>query len=591
LSAGIAEVAGNESARYDAIMLISDGQHNSVNDVISTAKIVEVPVWAVYPAELNPVTDISVTDVRSSDYALKNVPIDITVMYYAVNLAGRDTVVYLKKDKELIATKRVIITQDGPGQVEFSFTPSRVGLETYAIEIPPFAEETVVTNNKRSFQMETIREKLRILYICGQPNPEYYFLRYFLKSDPAIELVSFVILRNPENVEVVPDEQLSLIPFPTHEIFLKDLFDFDVFIFENFNYTKFYIYPAYLENLKRFVKEKGGGFLMIGGDNSFGKGNYRGSPIEEIIPVQMDMPDEPAEDGLFKLRVVNPSHPIMMLTDDVKENEHVWSTGICQLDTCQRLRPKQGATVLAEHSTAKTDKGNVAVIACGEYGKGRSIAIGTNTMWRIALSAETSTEKKYYVKFWKNVIKWLSKSEDTKSFRVSVTHRKYVPGEKIEMKLLALDTTLKNCSPKLYVTDPLLRIKQVTDVSESYNGWRASGYIVDQPGKYTVTGRLERNNKIVASDTIQLLVTDDSNKEELQLSLNKDLLTRIADLTGGQCLPMTNVNINDLAAVSARSAKPAIKKQVNLRAIPATYFIVLILLVVEWILRRLKGLL
>src|SRR3972149_3635018 len=73
------------------------------------------------------------------------------------------------------------------------------------------------------------------MYLAGRPSTEYSFLREFLKSDPNHELVSFVILRNPENPSPASDRELSLIPFPMDEIFSRTLPQFDLFILENFS--------------------------------------------------------------------------------------------------------------------------------------------------------------------------------------------------------------------------------------------------------------------------------------------------------------------------------------------------------------------
>ncbi|MFN3966442.1 MAG: glutamine amidotransferase, partial [Endomicrobiia bacterium] len=386
---GVLNEIGNTN-KYDAIMLFSDGIHNfgSNRQEIKINK----PVITICPKEKEPIKDISIIEVKSSDFIFKNVPAEITVSFYSGGLNGKEANIYIRKEKEILASRKKII--DGSYQeVTFEIISSKLGTETYTAEIEPFPEETIISNNKRNFTIETIREKIRILYICGQPSPEYYFLRYFLKSNPSIELVSFVILRNPEDIAVVPDEKLALIPFPAREIFLKDIFNFDLLILENFNYSRFYITPDYLLNVEKFVREKGGGFLMIAGDNAFGKGGYSGTAIEKILPVILDAPDEPFEEGTFTPVVLDRNHYLSFSDKD-----------LYSLEGCQHLRQKPGSTVVAVHPTLKLDGKNVVVLAGMEYGQGRTAALGTNTTWRWLLSSayEGKTES-IYPKFWENI--------------------------------------------------------------------------------------------------------------------------------------------------------------------------------------------
>src|SRR5207247_939706 len=114
----------------------------------------------------------------------------------------------------------------------------------------------------RKFTIDVIRQKYRIMFLSGRPSPEYAYLREFLKSDPNREVVSFVILRNPENIINIPESELSLIPFPQQEIFVNDVSQFDLFIMENFSPARFHLPAVYLESLRDYVA-KGGALLLI----------------------------------------------------------------------------------------------------------------------------------------------------------------------------------------------------------------------------------------------------------------------------------------------------------------------------------------
>ena len=111
------------------------------------------------------------------------------------------------------------------------------------------------------------------------------FLRRLLKRDPNVDLISFFILRTPTDLTMVDSSELSLIPFPTDELFRKELGSFDLVLLQNFNHGPYGI-GGYLPDLRRYV-ERGGGLAMIGGDLSFTSGGYAGTQLAEVLPVKL----------------------------------------------------------------------------------------------------------------------------------------------------------------------------------------------------------------------------------------------------------------------------------------------------------------
>ena len=121
--------------------------------------------------------------------------------------------------------------------------------------------------------------------MAGRPSWDERFLRGLLKHDPNVDLIAFFILRTPTDLELVPSDELSLIPFPTEELFQEQLRSFDLVFLQNFNYGPYGI-GAYLGEIRRYVEE-GGGLAMIGGDLSFSSGGYAGTPVADVLPVEL----------------------------------------------------------------------------------------------------------------------------------------------------------------------------------------------------------------------------------------------------------------------------------------------------------------
>lgn len=99
-----------------------------------------------------------------------------------------------------------------------------------------------------TFLIRVIRDKVRVLQVSGQPSWDEKALRQMLKSNPNVDLISFFILRTQDDISMVPNDEMSLIPFPTRELFEEQLPSFDVIVLQNFEYLPYGI-GEYLENL------------------------------------------------------------------------------------------------------------------------------------------------------------------------------------------------------------------------------------------------------------------------------------------------------------------------------------------------------
>ncbi|MEP3783221.1 hypothetical protein [Ascidiaceihabitans sp.] len=149
---------------------------------------------------------------------------------------------------------------------------------------PAVDGELTDRNNTALIQMNGVRDRLRVLLVSGEPHNGGRTWRNLLKSDSSVDLVHFTILRPPNKQDGVPVDELSLIAFPTRELFLEKIDDFDLIIFDR--YKRRGILPAiYLENVVNYV-EKGGAVLVAAGpDFASAQSIYR-SPLKRIIPAE-----------------------------------------------------------------------------------------------------------------------------------------------------------------------------------------------------------------------------------------------------------------------------------------------------------------
>ncbi|APG45552.1 hypothetical protein [Phaeobacter porticola] len=147
---------------------------------------------------------------------------------------------------------------------------------------PTAAGELTNRNNSALVQINGVRDRLRVLLVSGEPHPGGRTWRNLLKSDSAVDLVHFTILRPPEKQDGVPVDELSLIAFPTRELFLEKINDFDLIIFDR--YKRRGILPAiYLDNVADYVQRGGAVLVAAGPDFASADSIYR-SPLSSILP-------------------------------------------------------------------------------------------------------------------------------------------------------------------------------------------------------------------------------------------------------------------------------------------------------------------
>jgi uncharacterized membrane protein len=414
-----------------------------------------------------------------------------------------------------------------------------------------------------------------------------------LNSDPSIELVSFIILRNPENISIVPENQLSLIPFPTTEIFTKQIFNFDLLIFENFTYTRFGIPKDYLENIRKFVMETGGGFLMIGGDNSFDRGRYKGTPVEEILPVEMEDVSENIIDGKFKMLARETTHPILKLSDNQGENIQIWA-GMPELDGCNRLlRPKPDAIVLGVHPLIKNEYGNLVIIAVWEKGKGRVMSVASNSTWRWRLQARArGGTGAHYEQFWHQAVHWLVKSPELKLIHLNTDKKTYAKGEEILLSVTVFDRYYRPSEQGrvyLELVEPSGKKINLGSASpKDRRGEYGTNYLAEREGKYTFTATAWEGAKVLGRDTVSCNVAIPSLEWE-NAQLNEPLLRELADLTKGKYFHISNIKSEEIILPEVRETQPVVKRVVAVWNNPSIFLLLCILLSIEWYIRRRSG--
>jgi len=337
------------------------------------------------------------------------------------------------RDGQKLLTAQSVRIQGDPAEIplSFSFTLEETGQHHLSLSIPPQAGESTALNNSFSFSLQVVKDKIRILMISGHPSLSYRYMRMAFKSDPSIDLLSFVILRTPTDVLNVSLQEQSLIPFPVETLFSKELQNFDLLIFDDFPFH-LYVKSVYLEKVRDFVKG-GGGLALIGGPNLLDEGKYSGTPLEDVLPVAAAGKGEYQRETPWKVRLtkLGSSHPITRLEAVEKENLNLWKE-MPPLDGINRLRAKTPAAALMESG----DGVAYPVVSVGKYGQGRVLVLATDYSWKWHMGMVARGRGQWaYNRFMERTVRWLTKDPGLDPIQILLPEEAVGRGQKKEIRV------------------------------------------------------------------------------------------------------------------------------------------------------------
>jgi uncharacterized membrane protein len=413
------------------------------------------PVLAGFPAPVNTVAigeagavkDLAIVRVTHDDYGFVHNPFAVEVEIHSEGDLVPEVPVVFKQGDRLLASKTIPLA---PGQTSatatLSFTPRQVGEFMFTLEIPVAAGELTDANNVYHFPLKVLRDKVRILYLVGNPSWDERFLRQTLKKNPIVDLVCFYILRELWDNPQAGEKEISLIRFPTHQLFTEELDTFDLLIWQNF-YGPEYMegqYANYMKEVNRFVRERGGAVLMIGGVRGFWGQGMLDPLLLDVLPVEPADPVPNYLEGEFKpeLTPAGLRHPIMQIADEGDDLAAVWA-GLPALSAYNPvLRARPDALVLAAHPATAGSADKSPLIAVREVGAGRVMTVMTDRTWEWSLpAAGEGRSSRPYQRFWENSLRWLLKDPELRLITFTADHGHVEPGKPVTLSLEVLDET------------------------------------------------------------------------------------------------------------------------------------------------------
>lgn len=270
-------VAELGAARIAGLFLLTDGQvHDAPAD--GAPSWLRAPVQALLtgsPGE----TDRRVVIEQAPAYGLVGTPVSVRYRIDELGAAPAARVpVRLRAGAGITGS-----AQAAPGRSEtLTFALDRPGPTAVEIEADALTGEVSARNNRAAVVINGVRDRLRVLLVSGQPHLGERTWRNLLKSDPAVDLVHFTILRPPEKEETTPLRELALIVFPVQELFENRLHDFDLIVFDRYA-ERGVLSDAYFEAIARRV-EQGGALLVVSGPEYAGPMSLYGTALGRALP-------------------------------------------------------------------------------------------------------------------------------------------------------------------------------------------------------------------------------------------------------------------------------------------------------------------
>lgn len=226
--------------------------------------------------------------------------------------------VTVRRDGELLEQRTV----NGGAEVTMRVQIPHAGANIVEVEAAPLANELTLVNNRAVISIDGVRDKLRVLLVSGEPHAGERTWRNLLKSDASVDLVHFTILRPPEKQDGTPINELSLIAFPTRELFQQKIGEFQLIIFDR--YARQGVLPMiYFDNIARYVRNGGAVMIAAGPDYASPTSIWR-TPLDVILPAE---PSGDVTEQSFHARVSDAGkrHPVTRALEGSDSDPPQWS--------------------------------------------------------------------------------------------------------------------------------------------------------------------------------------------------------------------------------------------------------------------------
>ncbi|NBB95587.1 MAG: hypothetical protein GVY16_07580 [Planctomycetes bacterium] len=611
------QAARDPATRQAGVILLSDGIDNGGGEPKQAARELGLPVCAVGIGSRDERAagrpNLRLLSVEAPTEAIVNNVTELTARVRITRFpnAGGEIRLYEGDSPTPVAIEKLwTAAADETVTARLRWTPRETSaagdpMRRLRVQVAPSELEASTADNSSEMHVLLTNPKLRVLYIEGSPRPEYKFLRRALATDPNVQLLGLVRVRENRFFTQggVDGRRLEGLPATAAEFGL-----FDVVVLGSLD--RAFLPNATVESMRAFVND-GGGLLMLGGEASFGPGGYGGTAVEAMLPVEVGgrTMKQVTDAFLPQLTAAGEAHPVFEgiagyftgpggRQPDGKLAELPPLTGCVDV-----VRATPTASTLAVHPTARNAAGPVVVLAVQPYGAGRTAAFTADTTWQWYMPLRPLGTASPYHRFWGQLIRWLAHVESRTReagaaalLRLPRTHTR--AGEALDVLAKVQDTEgqpARNAAVNLAVHPvadgrPLAQpTETLTLVAGDGGGTYRGDWTPKEAGEYVLRlAAVSSRDEQLGTD--ELPVTVERRSRELQrLARNDELLRDLAVNSAGQYADITGLPdlLDNIIDRQRQLAGPPPKATVHrLYHFPLLFIAFVAMLTGEWVLRR-----
>ncbi|MFH1824572.1 MAG: hypothetical protein ABH873_05030 [Candidatus Firestonebacteria bacterium] len=596
-----------QTVPLSGMLCITDGvdnvnSPNVVSQLGYSMREKAIPLYFVGVGSEVKLKDVQVTEVTGPDAIEEKQPLTLNITFSSQGYPAKTVPVSIYEDEKLIKKFDQHLPADGTIGAKFSHNPTGIGFRRYKADIPIDKDEFVKDNNSSFFTVNIIKkkEKLRILFVQGFISEEFRFISRTLKVDPDLELVS--ISRSGPGTYLISgvkdDKEYAALSagFPKDK---EALYRYDAIVFTNL--TPDFFNKEQLDTLSDFVKSHGGGFLALGSSDNF-KPAWNNTPVADMLPVILEkdaslfrsfptLPEGPSNPYEFKMELTPEGmmHEIFINEGDFKKDKEKWESMPTLYGYAPVVKAKAGSTVLSVHNKDKNQNGRRIILAVQNYGAGKTAALTVDSLWRWRLKSP-STDKSYE-KFWRQLIHWLT-TERLEKISLKIDRNFYAVKEnvKIEVAVFEREFQSKATNVTANIIDPQGKLNKVKLDFSIGGNWEYEGKFVPQMrGGYRI--------KVIAKNSFgqELLSNEiyfdvrETGLEFSNVTLNETGLMSLASISNGKYYKPNEVT-SKISKDLTKANVFYIQVDKDLWDSPWVLGAFIFLFALEWILRKMKGL-
>jgi hypothetical protein len=500
--------------RVAGAFLITDGR---VHDIPANASALgfQAPVHALITG-LKDERDRRIAISAAPRFGIVGQTQTITYRLDDQGVSGERAKVVVRRDGDVINERTV---QSGQ-TVSVGIDVKHPGANIVEIEASPLDNELTLVNNRAVVSIDGVRDKLRVLLVSGEPHSGERTWRNLLKSDPSVDLVHFTILRPPEKQDGTPINELSLIAFPTRELFQQKINEFQLIIFDR--YARQGVLPiAYFDNIARYVRGGGAVLVAAGPDYASNTSIWR-TPLDAVLPAE---PVGVTEKPFYAhLSDIGKRHPVTRGLEGSGSEPPHWGRFFRTVDTRNATAPP-----------LMTGADGKPLLLLSRYGEGRAALLLSDQIWLWARGYEGGGP---HLDLLRRMSHWLMKQPelDEEALRLQVH------GHDLEV----LRQTMADSVAPVTVTSPSGATHQLT-LSAGEPGIWTSSVPANELGLWQAT-----------DGTLKALINvgPTNPKEFSEVTSTPDTLKPLAQATGGDARRVvdgTSIELPRIVPVRASS--------------------------------------